>query len=138
MLQLTRFQLISIYHYIVQTISSSYVVLPFIRCSALPLHLKCTLLVYSHKFFFCAILSIVVKPFSHKVRLGFWLSCRCLPNLQEFPKIHRVFLLWLTAQYPYIINQRIYWCVTTSTLNQIKPISLLCVPTEFSTICVNR
>ena len=61
-LRIIRFQLFSICHHIDETISSTYIVLPFISCQTLPSHLRCTLLTSSCKFFSCTTLSIVVAP----------------------------------------------------------------------------
>lgn len=51
MLQIIRFQLFSLYCYRVQTISSSLILLPFKRCSALQLYLQLTLLTSPLKYF---------------------------------------------------------------------------------------
>lgn len=55
-------KLSSLYHYKVQTISSSKFVLTYIGCLALRKHLFSTLLIYSHEYFSHDILSIVVEP----------------------------------------------------------------------------
>ena len=59
-------KLSSLYHYKVQTISSSKFVLTYIGCLALRKHLFSTLLVYSHEYFSHDILSIVVEPSRHR------------------------------------------------------------------------
>ena len=74
----------------VETISSSHILLPFMRCLALRFHLEPTLLSYSHQSFFDATISIVVEPSA--VYSGLAADCLAASTKpQEFPAIHEVF-----------------------------------------------
>lgn len=87
MLQAYRYRILSSCHHEVRTISSSIVVLTFNRCQALPSYLRCTLLVYSCKYFFCTILSIVSELFKIVFQILTQLLIVQTFSL-EFPAIH--------------------------------------------------